>query len=284
MTPDDPWAFLQNQTTARIAQGRTGHSLPTRALLDFQLDHARARDAVHARLDTATLLAQFQALYANPLLLHSQATDRQTYLQRPDLGRKLNDESGQLLAQWPNQVADVAIVVADGLSATAIANHAVPVVSLLVEAIKKLGWSLAPLCVVGQGRVAIGDEIAYALRAELVVVLIGERPGLSSPDSMGAYLTYRPRPGLTDESRNCVSNIRSGVDSPRVDSPRVDLPGESTPEGLTYEFAVQKMLYLLTEMKTRKLSGVGLKDEMPIHTQPNISSPAATVQIPETPD
>lgn len=239
----DPWAFLRSHTAARIAQGRTGHSLPTRALLDFQLDHARARDAVFSTLDLARLTAELTAIHPRVQTLHSRAANRREYLQRPDLGRQL-----ALSADFPahpsvnERAFDVAIVIADGLSAAAVNHHAVPVVSRLAAAIEKIGWSLAPITLIEQGRVAIADEVAYALSAELVVMLIGERPGLSSPDSLGAYLTFRPRPGLTDESRNCVSNIR--------------------PEGMPYDVAAQKLLYLLTEMKTRRLSGVGLKDEM----------------------
>ncbi|RCR68371.1 ethanolamine ammonia-lyase subunit EutC [Larkinella punicea] len=256
----DPWAFLQSHTSARIARGRTGHSLPTRALLDFQLDHARARDAVYSELERDTLLTQLQVIQQPVLQLHSRAADRQQYLQRPDLGRKLDEVSlshldlhlhlsgledltgvGVDLGGKSVHGFDLSIVIVDGLSATAINRHAGTVVSRLAEEIRAFGWSLAPLCLVEQGRVAIGDEIAHALKAETVVVLIGERPGLTSPDSMGAYLTFRPQPGLTDESRNCISNIR--------------------PEGFPYEAAVQKLLYLLTEMKTRRLSGVLLKDE-----------------------
>ncbi|MFC5409166.1 ethanolamine ammonia-lyase subunit EutC [Larkinella bovis] len=239
----DPWAFLQNHTSARIARGRTGHSLPTRALLDFQLDHARARDAVYSVLETDELETLLSSIHEPVLRLHSRAADRQQYLQRPDLGRRLDENSLGMVQGTNASISgfDLCLVVADGLSATAINRHAVPVVSRLAEEVRKRGWSLAPVCVVEQGRVAIGDEIAHALGAETVVVLIGERPGLTSPDSLGAYLTFRPEPGLTDESRNCLSNIR--------------------PEGLPYEAAVQKLLYLLTEMKTRKLSGVQLKDE-----------------------
>lgn len=276
MNPADPWAFLKAHTAARIAQGRTGHSLPTSALLSFQLDHARARDAVHSVLDTAALLDQLNAIHpAGAVRLHSQAADRQTYLQRPDLGRKLDLASranlqglraGAPVRPGPQDLTgfDLCIVIADGLSATAVNTHAVPLVSGLIREANLLRWSVAPVCVVEQGRVAIGDEIAHGLRAGLLVVLIGERPGLSSPDSLGAYLTYGPRPGLTDESRNCVSNIR--------------------PDGLPCEFAVLKIMYLLTEMKHRRLSGVTLKDDMPTRTALRTSFPAVTGQSPETPD
>jgi len=240
----DPWEFLRSHTPARIAQGRTGHSLPTRALLAFQLDHARARDAVFATLDLPTLLLQLSAVVPKPLLLQSQATDRRMYLQRPDFGRRLNDESKQQLADLVKSVPapTLSIVLADGLSATAVNVHALAVVLGLAREAGRLGWSLAPLAVVQQGRVAIADEVAHALGAEMVVMLIGERPGLSSPDSLGAYLTFAPQPGLTDESRNCISNIR--------------------PEGLSVEWAVQKIVYLLSEFKTRLLSGFQIKDEM----------------------
>lgn len=240
----DPWEFLRSHTPARIAQGRTGHSLTTRALLAFQLDHARARDAVFATLDLPMLLPQLNAVIPNPLVLHSQATDRRIYLQRPDLGRQLNDESKQQLANLdkPIPAPTLSIVLADGLSATAVNTHAPAVVVGLAQEAGRLGWSLGPLAVVQQGRVAIADEVAHALGAEMVVMLIGERPGLSSPDSLGAYLTFAPEPGLTDESRNCISNIR--------------------PEGLSVESAVQKIIYLLREFTIKRLSGFQIKDEM----------------------
>ena len=236
----DPWDFLQMHTPARIARGRTGHSLPTDALLSFQLDHAQARDAVYSGLNTTQLTSSLQQIHPDVRLLHSQVRDRRHYLQRPDLGRRLNSESHKHLERGELPF-DLSLVIADGLSATAINRHAMPVVTLLVEETRKMGWTLAPICLVEQGRVAVADEVADALGAEIVLLLIGERPGLSSPDSMGAYLTYGPRPGLTDETRNCISNIRS--------------------EGLPYATAVHKLLYLLTEMKSRRLSGVQLKDE-----------------------
>ncbi|GAB3745493.1 ethanolamine ammonia-lyase subunit EutC [Spirosoma pomorum] len=252
----DPWAFLSEHTAARIAQGRTGHSLTTHALLQFQLDHARARDAVHAQLDANTLLTKLNTLQADSIILHSRAADRQVYLKRPDLGRQLAYGSMVRLAEMDEQpVIDLCIVVADGLSAFAVEQHVVPLLTALLPLVRQQNWQLAPFCVVEQGRVAVGDEIGHAFGAELLLVLIGERPGLSSPDSLGAYLTYRPRPGLTDELRNCVSNIR--------------------PEGYPYELAAQKLFYLLTEMKARRLSGVALKDEMPTHTLVHTSSPAA---------
>ncbi|MDB5240471.1 MAG: eutC [Spirosoma sp.] len=267
MNDPDPWAFLKEHTVARIAQGRTGHSLPTAALLSFQLDHARARDAVYSSLNTVVLLDQLKYIHPQYLHLQSQATDRQTYLQRPDLGRKLDEVSRTLLRERnaPDRSGfDLGLVIADGLSATAINQNALPVVSGLIHEAILQGWTVAPVCMVEQGRVAIGDEIAHGLGARMLVVLIGERPGLSSPDSMGAYLTYSPRPGLTDESRNCVSNIR--------------------PDGLPGALAVEKIMYLLSEMKRRQLSGVKLKDDMPIRTSLHTSSPAAIGQTPETPD
>lgn len=239
MTEPDPWEFLRAHTPARIAPGRAGHSLPTRALLEFNLDHAQARDAVWAALDVPRL----QAVYPEILSLKTQAGTRQEYLLRPDRGRRLHPDSCNFLSNHPKVPADLAIVLADGLSAQAVQTHAVPLLAHLVPALRSQGWTLAPLCVVAQGRVAVADEIGYLLGAEIALILIGERPGLTSPDSLGAYLTFGPRPGLTDEARNCVSNIR--------------------PEGLAYEFAAAKLGYLLSEMKNRRLSGVELKDEMP---------------------
>ncbi len=238
----DPWEFLRPHTPARIAQGRTGNSLPTSALLAFQLDHARARDAVFASLALPALMPQLDAILPNPLLLQSQADNRQIYLQRPDLGRLLNEESKAQLTAFREPAFTLSLVLADGLSAMAVNTHAPAVVAGLVAECHRLGWSLAPLVVVQQGRVAVADEVAHALNAEMVVMLIGERPGLSSPDSLGAYLTFSPRPGLTDESRNCISNIR--------------------PEGLSPTWAVQKIVYLLSEFKIRRLSGFQIKDEM----------------------
>jgi ethanolamine ammonia-lyase small subunit len=219
---------LRAFTPARVALGRTGHSLTTHELLRFQLDHARARDAVYEALDPSSIPH-------HPLVLHSAARDRASYLRRPDLGRRLSEESRATLVKGEY---DAAIVVADGLSAKGVHRHAG---DLLAELLPRLNeWCLAPLTVALQARVAIGDEIGEALAARLVVVLIGERPGLTSPDSLGAYLTWEPRIGRTDAERNCISNIRT--------------------EGLSYAAAAGTLEFLMRESRVRKLSGVGLKE------------------------
>jgi ethanolamine ammonia-lyase small subunit len=220
---------LRSYTPARVALGRTGHSLPTRELLRFQFDHARARDAVYEALDPASLGVPH-------ILLHSAAPNRATYLRRPDLGRRLRDGDELLIHPGPY---DTAFVIADGLSAPAVHRHAIPLLEAVLP--KLAGWHLAPLTVVLQGRVAVGDEIAERLRAALVVVLIGERPGLTSPDSLGVYLTWDPRPGRTDAERNCVSNVRA--------------------EGLSYNAAAATLASLMSAARSRQLSGVGLKNE-----------------------
>ena len=225
-------AFLKRFTPARVALGRSGHSLPTAELLRFQLDHARARDAVYEALDAASL-------GLSHLLLHSAAPDRATYLRRPDLGRKLNPDSRALLSPG---AYDAALVVADGLSAPAVHHHAAPLVHALLPLLE--GWRLAPLTVVLQGRVAIGDEIGQALGARLVAVLIGERPGLTSPDSLGIYLTWDPRPGRHDAERNCISNVRT--------------------EGISYSLAARKLHFLMEQARARQLTGVELKEDLRI--------------------
>jgi ethanolamine ammonia-lyase small subunit len=235
---------LRALTPARVGLGRTGVSLETRDLLDFQRCHAQARDAVHSRLEAAALAAALAQISSREVLrLHSAAADRATYLQRPDLGRMLDEPSRNLLAAHSSLAEsgkrDLALIVADGLSALAVERHAAP---LLTELLPHLdGWQLAPLCVVEQARVAIGDEIGVALGAQISVVLIGERPGLSSPDSLGAYITFEPRPGRTDAERNCISNIRA--------------------EGLSYAQAAAQLIYYLTEARRRQLTGVALKEE-----------------------
>jgi len=236
---DEPWAELRALTAARIALPRAGASLATAPQLDLRLAHARARDAVHAQLDEARLVAELAPLGLGVLAVASAAADRQHYLMRPDLGRRLAGDAEARLAAYAGSGHDVAIVIADGLSARAVEMHARP---LLDAALPRLAaWRIAPLVVVRQGRVAIGDEIANALRADIAVVLIGERPGLSAPDSMGAYLTFRPTPQTTDAERNCISNIR--------------------PEGLAYADAAITLVHLLRAMRARQISGVHLKDD-----------------------
>lgn len=221
---------LRRFTPARVALGRAGDSIPTGELLRFQLDHARARDAVYEELDPTSLgLAH--------VLLHSAAADRATFLRRPDLGRRLDPASRSLLA--PGDF-DAAIAIADGLSAIAVHRHAAPLLAELLPLLDAEQWRLAPLAVVLQGRVAIGDEIGAALGARMAVVLIGERPGLSSPDSLGVYLTWDPKPGRTDAERNCISNIRT--------------------EGIGYAPAARKLHFLMSEARSRRLSGIQLKE------------------------
>lgn len=241
----NPWQALRQFTPARIALGRTGVSLPTDAQLDFQLAHAGARDAVHRALDVAALqetLGQVSTLGSSCITLHSAADSRNRYLQRPDLGRRLDDASRQALTTLaaPDMV-DLAIVIADGLSALAIERHAAPLLHSLLLRLAPESWSLAPTTIVLQGRVAIGDEVGQLLSAKMVLVLIGERPGLSSPDSMGLYLTWAPRIGMTDQRRNCISNVR--------------------PAGLSYDEAAYKLHYLMSQAHRRQLTGVDLKDE-----------------------
>lgn len=237
----DPWAGLRAFTAARIALGRTGTSVPLREALAFRLAHAHARDAVYSTLNTAQLLADLPALGLPVCLVRSRASTRQDYLQRPDQGRQLADDSKTHLTEHATNECDIVLVLADGLSATAVNTHALPLLQLLVPELRQMGLRLGPLVLAGQARVALGDEIGQLARARLVLVLIGERPGLSAPDSLGAYFTYAPRPGLTDEARNCVSNIR--------------------PAGLAYPAAAARLLHLLREALRRQLSGVGLKDE-----------------------
>jgi ethanolamine ammonia-lyase small subunit len=236
----DPWAELKAYTAARIALGRTGTAEPLNAMLEFRLAHANARDAVYAVLDKELLLQELQSLHQSVFVLHTQAANRSEFLQYPDRGRRLLAKAADELKAFNSTGYDVCLVLADGLSATAINTHALPVLKLLLPLFEKAGLSVAPVCMVQEGRVAIGDECGSLLRAKLVAVLIGERPGLSSPDSLGVYLTYQPAPGLTDESRNCISNIR--------------------PEGLNYPVAAEKMFFLINESLRLKLSGVGLKD------------------------
>jgi len=247
--PQNPWLELRRLTPARIALGRSGTSMPTGAQLDFQYAHAQARDAVHLPFDHAGLSAQLAEAGRASLLLQSAASDRHSYLQRPDLGRKLSEHSAQTLRDYaaahPGGV-DLAVVVADGLSALAVHRHTLPFLARMEEQTEAEGWSLSPVILVEQGRVAVADEIGQLLGAKMVVILIGERPGLSSPDSLGLYFTYNPKVGLTDAYRNCISNVRL--------------------EGLSYGMAAHRLLYLMREACRRQLSGVNLKDEAQLQT------------------
>jgi ethanolamine ammonia-lyase small subunit len=234
--PPDPWLELRERTAARIALGRTGGSLPTREVLAFDLAHARARDAVHAALDADKLAAGLGDLGWTVLRVRSRAENRAAYLARPDWGRRLDADSAALLtAQAPS--ADVVFVLSDGLSAEAVKRHAPPLLAALKPSLD--GLRLAPLLIATQARVALADEAGELLSARLAVSLIGERPGLSAADSLGAYLTYGPRMGRSDAERNCISNIR--------------------PAGLGYEAAAAQMAAQMRAALAQQLSGVALK-------------------------
>jgi ethanolamine ammonia-lyase small subunit len=235
----NPWSALRQFTNARIALGRAGSSLPTEPLLAFNLSHAQARDAVHHPLDADALHEQLRANGFTTLDVHSAAPDRQHYLRRPDLGRRLSDESRASLEQSGIEPPEVVFVIADGLSAFAASRQSIPLLQAVIA--RLADWKIGPVVVARQARVALGDEIGELLRTKLVVMLIGERPGLSSPDSLGIYLTYAPKVGCSDAQRNCISNVR--------------------PEGLNYAAAAHKLHYLLTHARRLGLTGVGLKDD-----------------------
>jgi ethanolamine ammonia-lyase small subunit len=228
-------------TPARVALGRTGASLTTEEVLRFQLAHAEARDAVHVPLDGEALAAAITALGCHAVRVETPATRRDVYLRRPDLGRRLEAVSAERLDKLRCGGCDIAIVIADGLSSRAVTGNAVSLLSRLIANFADAGLALAPVVIAEGARVALGDEIAERLGARLVIVLIGERPGLSSPDSLGAYLTYAPRRGVTDAERNCVSNIRAG--------------------GLDVESAASKLAWLATKALVARMTGVQLKDE-----------------------
>ncbi|PKO52240.1 MAG: ethanolamine ammonia-lyase [Betaproteobacteria bacterium HGW-Betaproteobacteria-20] len=237
----DPWQQLKTFTRARIAIGRVGSSLPTKEVLDFGLAHAMARDAVHLALDIDALVADIKAQQFTTVQVKSMAPDRASYLLRPDWGRRLHEQSLLRLQNLSQaKPIDFLIVVGDGLSSLAVARHVAP---LLAEIRNHLpgNWHTGPVVIASQARVAIGDEIGQALNARMVAMLIGERPGLSSPDSLGIYLTYNPKAGLSDADRNCISNVR--------------------PEGLQYAAAAKKLLWLAKEAMRLKVTGVALKDE-----------------------
>ena len=237
--PSDPWSDLKQYTSARIALGRAGGSLATKDWLDFKLAHAKARDAVHCEFHCETLVNELKSLGNKILLVDTQVNNRKEYLQRPDLGRCLDAESIPIL-EAEKQSSDLVFIVSDGLSATAIHNHATNFLSIVLHKLRLSTWSLAPLIIARFGRVALEDEIGTLIGAKIAVILIGERPGLSSPDSLSAYLVYNPKRGNTDANRNCISNIR--------------------PAGLDYEKAADTLIYLLNQARLRKTSGVKLKD------------------------
>lgn len=236
----DPWAHLRQHTPARIALGRTGVSLPTRELLDFALAHAQARDAIHLPLDTDSLCAELQQqAWPAPLLLHSEARDRHEYLLRPDLGRRLDAASVERLGAVVADTPDLVLVLGDGLSALGIQLHGAALLGAIRRALPP-ALRLGPLVVVRQARVAVADEVGERLGAAAVAMVVGERPGLSSPDSVGIYLTHAPRVGCSDAQRNCISNVR--------------------PAGQDLETAARRLAWLLGESRRLGLSGVGLKD------------------------
>jgi len=239
LTCKDPWAHLRSLTRARIALGRAGASLPTDEVLRFGYAHAQARDAVHVPLDTDDLCRSLGEADFATLPVHGAAPDRSTYLLRPDLGRQLDSASAAALAGYPDKGWDLLAVVGDGLSSLAVRRHAQPVLERLRAALPGQ-WRFGPVVVASQARVALGDPVGELLEAKVVAVLIGERPGLSSPDSLGIYLTYAPRVGRQDSERNCISNIR--------------------PEGLGYDDAVRKTIWLANEGMRLGLTGVELKD------------------------
>jgi ethanolamine ammonia-lyase small subunit len=235
----DPWIALRGTTRARIGLGRTGDALPVKDILEFQLAHARARDAVHTPLDTDAIARSIAPLPS--LTVRSKAPDRETYLRRPDLGRQL-DPACQAGLTGPS---DVVFVIADGLSPVGVQLHAAPFLKACLDRLP--GWSVAPIVIATQARVALGDEIGAQLQADFCVVLIGERPGLSVANSLGVYLTYHPQIGRRDSERNCISNIHA--------------------DGLSYEAAADMLAWLMTEARRHKLTGVALKDDRPAAIQ-----------------
>lgn len=236
------WQMLRRWTPARVALGRAGGSLPTGALLDFRLAHARARDALLRPLDEEHLVQSLEAAAGSPVLrLHSAAGNLDEFLLRPDLGRELAPESVEILKPLADPQFDLAVLVSEGLSTLAVETHAAAVLHELLPLLRADGWRLAPVCVARRGRVALQDPVGELLGAKIALILLGERPGLVSPDSLGAYLVHSPRRGNTDAQRNCVSNISA--------------------LGLSAAHAAAKLHWLLGESRRREVSGVALKDE-----------------------
>ena len=237
----DPWKRLAALTPARIGLGRAGSGLGTGETLRIALAHAQARDAVHAALDEVALANELKALGLDSITVASRAAGRASYLLRPDLGRSLDAASRTALEAKAGAGCDIALVIADGLSASAVSTQAAGFLAAFLPLARHHHWSLSPAVIVSQGRVAIGDEIGAVLGARLTLLLIGERPGLSSPDSLGLYITYAPRPGRSDGERNCVSNIHGA--------------------GLSPTEAAARAAWLIDAALARGLSGVALKDE-----------------------
>jgi len=240
----DPWSNLRQFTDARIGLGRSGAAMPTREVLNFALSHAMARDAVTTPLDWTPIEKGLQELGLETLRIKSASHDRSEYLRRPDLGRRLSADSREDLQRASEKASskpDLVVLIGDGLSSMGVAANIVPMMSAFLGHVRQSGWTLGPLLLADDARVALGDEAGEILGAKAVLVLIGERPGLSSPDSLGAYLTFGPRVGLKDADRNCISNIRQ--------------------RGLSYDEAAFKVAWLLREAIRRGLSGVNLKDE-----------------------
>tara|TARA_R110000868_G_scaffold79068_1_gene224997 strand:+ start:5187 stop:5927 length:741 start_codon:yes stop_codon:yes gene_type:complete len=235
----DNWHQLKEFTNARIALGRAGNALPTNEVLQFRMAHALAKDAISTELDVLNIKADAKNLGLTTIFAQSQITNTSEYLRNPNKGRLLHDQSRTQLEDYSEKKADLCIIIADGLSAEAVNLHAMKLIELLIPKLKIK--NLAPVVIVKYSRVAISDEIGELLDSKIALILIGERPGLSSPTSMGAYITWNPKKGNTDEKRNCVSNIQ--------------------PDGLSYEFASQKLAYLIDQMTSRQISGVALKDD-----------------------
>lgn len=250
----DPWSTLRRYTPARIALGRSGASLPTDELLRFGVAHAQARDAVHLPFDADGVRRELAAFGFETIEVESAAPDRGSYLRRPDLGRCLSERSRGLLDALPRGAPSLVLIVADGLSSRAVHHHAAPLLREARPLLEEAGFLLRPIVLAHQSRVALGDEIGERLRAQAVAVLIGERPGLSSPDSLGIYLTWNPRVGCVDAQRNCISNVR--------------------PEGLLYREAASKLAWLLAAGRKLGATGVALKDRS--------EAPDALIDVPPT--
>src|ERR1700761_1073431 len=244
MTPVSPGRTLRDLrqlTPARVGLGRSGAGLPTDALLAFTLDHARARDAVHAAFDVANLMQGLDALGLAPIEARSRARDRKDYLRRPDLGRMLDEDSRRLLAAPRSAPHQLAVVIGDGLSPAAVNHHAVELIRHLIPRLAAETIEIGCTVVASGARVALGDEVGALVGARMLLMLIGERPGLSTPDSLGAYLTFAPAPGRTDAERNCISNIHAA--------------------GLGHDEATSRIAWLIREGLAREVTGVSLKDE-----------------------